>query len=135
MVFLQLCLWSSVLTVGQSFSSNISKSKTSAISMSTVTSTSRPMHNFWNRIMFTIGMNKRVRTDEELKRGIANFYDESSQVWLDVWVSQFINICDCKMYHSCWQAVIGSMSASFVHRLSERKEAELFSPKKINTNI
>ena len=37
--------------------------------------------------MFTIGLNKRVRTDEELKKGIANFYDESSQVWLDVWVS------------------------------------------------
>jgi hypothetical protein len=37
--------------------------------------------------MLSIGLNKRVRTDEELKRGIANFYDESSQVWLDVWVS------------------------------------------------
>jgi hypothetical protein len=33
-----------------------------------------------SRIMFTIGMNKRVRTDKELKDGIANFYDESSQV-------------------------------------------------------
>ena len=43
--------------------------------------------------MFTIGLNKRVRTDEELKKGIANFYDESSQVWLDVWVSQLLPAC------------------------------------------
>ena len=135
MAFLQLCLWSSVFTVGQSFSSNISKSKTSAISMSTVTSTSKPMHNFWNRIMFTIGMNKRVRTDEELKRGIANFYDESSQVWLDVWVSQFINIYDCKICHSCWRALIGLISANSVNGSSERKEEELPTPKKINMNI
>ena len=25
------------------------------------------------------------RTDKQLKDGIAKFYDESSQVWLDVW--------------------------------------------------
>jgi len=25
------------------------------------------------------------RTDSELKQGIAHFYDESSQIWLDVW--------------------------------------------------
>lgn len=27
------------------------------------------------------------RSDEELKEGIAKFYDESSSIWLDVWVS------------------------------------------------
>jgi hypothetical protein len=32
--------------------------------------------------MFSIGLNKRVRTDKELKDGIANFYDESSQVYI-----------------------------------------------------
>eukprot|EP00596_Hydrurales_sp_CCMP1899_P010675 CAMPEP_0119033482 /NCGR_PEP_ID=MMETSP1177-20130426/523_1 /TAXON_ID=2985 /ORGANISM="Ochromonas sp, Strain CCMP1899" /LENGTH=329 /DNA_ID=CAMNT_0006990255 /DNA_START=180 /DNA_END=1169 /DNA_ORIENTATION=+ len=53
--------------------------------MSSVAAPNKPMNNIWNRIMFTIGMNKRVRTDKELKDGIANFYDESSQVWLDVW--------------------------------------------------
>ena len=77
----------SVLSIGQSFSSNVSRPKTSTISMSSVVLPNKPMANLWNRVMFTIGLNKRVRTDEELKKGIANFYDESSQVWLDVWVS------------------------------------------------
>jgi hypothetical protein len=27
-----------------------------------------------------------ARSDEELKKGIAKFYDESSGIWLDVWV-------------------------------------------------
>ena len=33
--------------------------------------------------MFTGNMIQR--TDSELKQGIAKFYDESSQIWLDVW--------------------------------------------------
>ena len=33
--------------------------------------------------MFTGNMIQR--TDSELKQGIAHFYDESSQIWLDVW--------------------------------------------------
>jgi hypothetical protein len=33
--------------------------------------------------MFTGSMIQR--TDSELKQGIARFYDESSQIWLDVW--------------------------------------------------
>lgn len=86
-LLLTTCLVATVFKVGQSFHSNLSKSKTSAVSMSTVTMPVKPMNSFWNRLMFSIGLNKRVRTDEELKRGIANFYDESSQVWLDVWVS------------------------------------------------
>jgi hypothetical protein len=87
-LFLTTCLVATVFKVGQSFHSNLSKSKTPpAVSMSTVTMPVKPMNSFWNRLMFSIGLNKRVRTDEELKRGIANFYDESSQVWLDVWVS------------------------------------------------
>ena len=79
--------------VGMSFSSNISKSKTAAISMSTVAMPVKPMNSLWNRLMFAVGLNKRVRTDEELKKGIANFYDESSQVWLDVWVSCWYSFC------------------------------------------
>jgi tocopherol O-methyltransferase len=55
------------------------------MSMSSIAMPNKPMSNLWNRVMFSIGLNKRVRTDEELKKGIANFYDESSQVWLDVW--------------------------------------------------
>lgn len=85
-----VCIVASVFNVGQSFTSNLGKSKVSAtpaISMSTVAMPVKPMNSFWNRLMFSIGLNKRVRTDEELKKGIANFYDESSQVWLDVWVS------------------------------------------------
>ena len=84
---LQVVVLSCVISIGQSFSNNVSSRKTSTISMSSVVMPNKPMSNLWNRVMFTIGLNKRVRTDEELKKGIANFYDESSQVWLDVWVS------------------------------------------------
>ena len=31
------------------------------------------------------GVVGKVRNDDELKRGIARFYDESSAIWLDVW--------------------------------------------------
>ena len=27
----------------------------------------------------------KIRSDDELKKGIAKFYDESSGIWLDVW--------------------------------------------------
>ena len=84
---LQVVVLSCVFSIGQSFSNNVSSRKTSTVSMSSVVMPNKPMSNLWNRVMFTIGLNKRVRTDEELKKGIANFYDESSQVWLDVWVS------------------------------------------------
>ena len=31
------------------------------------------------------GVTSSTRTDEDLKKGIAKFYDESSAIWLDVW--------------------------------------------------
>lgn len=92
-ITLKFCLIVGFCHVGMSFSSNISKSKTATISMSTVAMPVKPMNGLWNRLMFAVGLNKRVRTDEELKKGIANFYDESSQVWLDVWVSCWHSFC------------------------------------------
>ena len=92
-ITLKFCLIVGFCHIGMSFSNNISKSKTAAISMSTVAMPVKPMNSLWNRLMFAVGLNKRVRTDEELKKGIANFYDESSQVWLDVWVSCWYSFC------------------------------------------
>ena len=39
------------------------------------------------------------RTDSELKQGIAHFYDESSQIWLDVWGEHMHH---GKKYHYCF---------------------------------
>jgi hypothetical protein len=43
---------------------------------------SQHSRSLWSSIM---GGATSVRTDEELKSGIAQFYDETTNIWLDVW--------------------------------------------------
>jgi hypothetical protein len=35
---------------------------------------------------------RKQRNDQELKTGIANFYDESSAIWIDVWGENMVCI-------------------------------------------
>lgn len=49
----------------------------------TVSSLFSPIRSVVNNIRSRFSY--KSRSDNELKKGIANFYDESSEIWLDVW--------------------------------------------------
>jgi hypothetical protein len=78
-----------------------------SVSEKNVSTSSNPLTNLFTELVkilgsvlkFITGRGGSLRSDEELKKGIAKFYDESSGIWLDVWVRRwFYNECPWKLH-------------------------------------
>ena len=72
-MFISLCAMGSSISI--SWPKQLVLKKPPFNPFSSITS----LKNKWTKLW------KKERSDEDLKSGIARFYDESSSIWLDVW--------------------------------------------------